>query len=254
MNADELLKEIQVAYLRGGRVWRDNLLACGAKLHDYILAHVKQGEGLPEARRLKANFTREEAVKNAAAALDVARRNILQMLQGAAVARLLAEDGNVGRLSWISVWEFASLLRRRTGRFNDYATRVEAGRNGVAVTAIEEWEVRPQYDGAAQSLFRQAVAQGDLTRDQVYAMILKLRGQRARQGRHAATAGQQTRDDEGEYTLDAFERQQTAARLASPGDVADMCLVLVEKARDPAAVALRLRVMLQKYLPQKQRA
>ncbi len=254
MNADKLLKEVQITYWRSGRVWRDALLDCGAKLHNYILAYVKEGEGLSEDRRFQNRLTREQAVKNAAAALQIKRRNVLEMVQGIAVVRLLADDGQVGTLVWKSILEFATLLCRRTGSFNDHAARVVAGRNGESVTAIEEWEVRSKHDGAAQALFRQVVATDHLTREQIHAMILQLRTGGTQRPYYNPTVGQMVSDDEEEGTPETFERQQAAARLASPGDVADMCLALIEKARDPVAVALRLRVMLQKYLPQKQRA
>lgn len=229
MNADELLARAKTVYRACDGQYRDGLLEVGGWLHEFVLARLKEGDALNEANRLKRGITRRAAVEEAAAAIDTTAADINRLVATWAVADLLGKGG-LGTLGHCAVYRFRCFVRRRRGTRQDVAGH-HAGAHQLSNE--ETWEVKPEFAGEAEALFRRAVAEGwsqhraASEAARLFAKALSSWG-RHKQGPKAASENEPHPD------------RRAAAKLASPGDVAEMCLELVNASADPWAVAQRL--------------
>lgn len=238
--ASSLLEAASLAYQRANTTYRASLLEVGRLLHEFILAFLKDGDGMDHRERQKAGCTREKAVEVAAESFGVTCVRINEIVAITQAANLLGKDG-LGALAFWSILRFKSLIRRK-GIMPDATGRWR----GIASSA-EEWEIKPAFAESGPALFRLAVAENwgyQRIRDEVHG--LRHNRKELRPARRRAAAQKKGRSEI--VTVDELVRLTSCG---SPGDVAERCIAIVEKSEDPAAVALRLRVMLQKYLPKK---
>lgn len=109
MTSEALLREASSLLSATDQERRQVLLHVGELLHDYILARLREGQGLPEARRVK----REGCVRDAASALNMKTTRVHDLMHVAMAARLLFTDLDLGTLAWSVVRLFKTQVQRR---------------------------------------------------------------------------------------------------------------------------------------------
>jgi hypothetical protein len=147
---------------------RDALLEVGRLLHEYVLARLREGDGLNEADRYTARAVRKVAVEDAGAALGVTRQRVNALISvSQAVACLLGPEPDLGSLPWHAVRPFSLLVTRARARRTRRA-RGEGGVRGGSNPPVpmpegssrETWAVRPGLEESAPALLRRAAAGG----------------------------------------------------------------------------------------------
>ncbi len=229
MTADELLEAAKVAMYQGRQKYRDSRLEVGRLLHRYTLEFLRAVDHLPEHKRLAEGTTRPEAMKRAADALQTNTGQINRFISVAMAVDLLGGGEGAGMMGYGALILFTRFVRRKSR-----TTRKEIpGRNGVPASAVEEWEIKAAFSPKAERLFQDAVRL-NMTYEQIRPAVLKLytgpHAPRECKHRRRAAPGEQSATD----TL------KTCAAIASPGDVVEMCMDLVEASADPYVVAQKL--------------
>ncbi len=112
----------------------------------------------------------------------------------------------------------------------------------------ETWEIKPGWEEIGPAFFKRAIDES-MTQKDVFSEIHRLFPDEELSYRRVKTPvrNRQLLRDAGE----AMPAIIAAARVASPGDVCEMVMRLVEKAESPKAVALRLKAMLDELLARK---
>lgn len=232
---NELLAKARLLYRRSEADYRDSLLECGRLLHQFVLSFLTSKAHLPNDRRTSLGYTRPGAISVAAKAIGIAAEEICKLIGVAMAADLLGPD--CGGMGYAAVRRFYCFVRRRS-----FSTGKSVGRPGCPVELAETWEVKPDYDGPAQKLFREAAESGvgwREARERALALYDNSTGKGRR--RRPFSVPQKT----------SWEDVLRSASRAGSGDVAAMCRELIEAAEDPAAVALHLQATIEKYRSQK---
>lgn len=164
-SALEILEKAAAIYSQSRAEYRDGLLKVGAILHDFVLAHLREGDRLMdqpngEKYRLEGGFTRRRAIHIAEERLRRKPGVIQNWISAAMVVDLLSKDRAVGPLSYGAILLFSRFIQRRIAGIKHLnGKRVMPGRLGYKPSEGEQWMVRPQFDGRAQTLFQQAVSE-----------------------------------------------------------------------------------------------
>jgi hypothetical protein len=237
--ANELLAKAKAVFQKGRANYRDALLEVGGLLHEFILARLKSGDQLGADRRRRAKIVRRLIVKEAAESLAVSYKKIHHLIWATQIARLLGRGG-LGELGHAAIGNFRRLIRRcSVGRRNYGKGRI---------SEAESFRVRAGFEESGVALFQQAVAEnwGQKRAAEEVAAFLKAAGLPSARGRPKGTPDKKPRRPSSGKNYNPTGGQQnapdrrSAAALASPGDVAEMCLELVQASADPWAVAQRL--------------
>lgn len=269
--ASALLEKAKVAY-RGGRAnFRTCLLETGRLLHQYIIAFLHQGDGMQDYERLPRKITRRQAVVNASTALELTRHRINELIAVAMVVDLLW-DGSDLRNAWHgTLTRFRGFVTRKKGdEESDYGPP-----DGPDVWESEIWTAHPKFESEARALLRRAV---DESFNQIRAEkeVSAILGRKQPEEKSKPSPVQHEHrspqpkppsppfSDKSDATrIDTHYREEAVKQakeldahnkrsvpVASSGEVAEMCMELVEKAADPRGVALllqgRLTVLLAK--------
>jgi hypothetical protein len=238
MNAAEILERAKAAYHAAERNYRDALLETGRLLHEYVLERLREAAGMREWTRLQHGLSRRKCIEDAAKKLKTTPKRINSLI-GTAQVPLLLGITDLGGISHVALYRFKCFLRRLTGGRQAYMGRTP----DLPVANAETWEVRPEFKERAASLLRQAIAEN----------WIEVRTRGAAKDLFAEFTSKLRRPQMPKWQ-GPVETVQKSMKKASPGDVAQTCMRLVEAAEDPAAVALRLRIALEKYLPKKRKA
>ena len=235
MTPADFLAEAKSALVVGMRSYREARLKAGQYIHLFILEFLKEGDELPHEERMAKEITRSKAVQIASKELGLEKNTITRLLGAWAVSELLGE-GNIGELHWQCMHRFAVFLHR--GKLTDGSNRIP----GLRPSIQEEWAIYPQYVISAKELFRRAV-DGNWKHKKTIAEVAKVfksdtpNAQKRLQ--HPDQKEKQQRYHKPPSR--AFEEViKTQVAHASPGDVSELCLALIEKSEDPQAVARRL--------------
>lgn len=218
-NAAEFLAEAKDALRRAHGRYRDSLLECGRYLHHYV-DMILRAE-MTERERRAFGVSREQAIRNAATELGCKPNKVAMMIVTAMVADLLV-GGQIGDLWHVTVYCFRPFVRRRQGRF-------------ALPKEKETWDLRDGFQQSAPELLRRAIAEtwnAEKARREV-GKLFRSGGGDSRRPRRSVMRRQKVRK--------AIEELQRSARLASPGDIAEMCLTLIESSEDSKAAAILLR-------------
>lgn len=242
MDAAELLTKATMLYRVSQEAYRHARLDVGYLLHEFVFAHLKQGDGISEPIRLQNGFTRRRAIELAAESLGVTRAEIKYLISSAMVRHLLGTGLDLKDLSLVSVYRFAKFIRRTTSSTGTRHSHYNKS-GDYDISETEVWSIRPGLEESAPALLRRAVEEG-WTQSKTIEETAKLR-----RGRPTPRC----RKKWGREKRTAIETVERTVQKASPGDVAELCFGIVSKAEDPAAVAIRLRVMLESLLSKKKR-
>lgn len=236
LSSEAILVQLQAHYRAGCADFRDRMLVCGGLVHRYLLAYLEEGDRLSEVARLKAEITRSNGIRLAAAKLGIPETHVRRMLSAAMFVDLVGEP--VVSLSYWSLIYLSRFARRKVG------VGKSAGHRNETASCSERWELRERFAAKAVALFRTAEAENwGLVRvkAEFMAVLFGCADRRPRTNRAVVEKRQSIIDE-----------LHGSVKAAAPGDVAEICIELIERAENPADVAIRLRVLLQKYLPKKQ--
>lgn len=250
MNAENLLQQAKKAFQQGQLNYRDAMLETGRLLKEYIFESLKKLDGTTRRYRRTNKLSRESLIHQAAAELDTRNDEVSRLIQAGAVVQLM-DDLGVGNLSFGSVLAFRAFIYRKP----------QPDGADWKPSLSETWQFRPNTETAAKELFSEAV-QKSFSKSQVLDGIYKIthgkpipkptqenknkfqREYRSREKRERVAKNSPTSDE-------ARIQELKAARLASPGDIAERCMELIEAAEDPRTVAIRLQGMLDQFLARK---
>lgn len=218
--SERLLAQAEDAFRSGRAGYRDAMVRAGRLLRDYVAARLREGDGLPEAGRRKAGACRGKATRDAADRLGTTNAKVNELIRVAAAADLLSGGRPVASLSYASLRCFRAVIHRPARGLKCRRSLKDVG--GPEASDRARWEVRPEYAGRAEALFREADAGGWGER-RVTEALRGLRG-----------AGRRKDDprDEGGRGFDPEEM----ARNSSPRDLADWVARVVGVSADPSAV------------------
>ncbi len=234
--AAEILESARALYLRGERTYRDTLLDVGRKLHEYVLAYLREGDGVNENTRMVRKITRKQAMRNAADSLGTKPPRIGDYIKTAMVADLLS-DGALGNLGHASIYRFGCFIGRKR--------QTRDIRHPLEISCREEWACKPKYEVSAKALFRRAVAE-NMTQLQVVDAVARLFN-----GDSPFSRRQNRKPlDKAAGDIGQLKKQ---LRLASPGDVAELIVGLIEESADPPSVAICLQRHLERFASRKKR-
>lgn len=261
--ARELLQQARDTLLQARLSHRDSLLLVGSLLHDYLLAYLREGQGLGENVLIRRELTRQHAVIAAARELNLRVERVCIVVATSQVVALLSDGGNVGQVSYHVLEQFYRFIRRKSTRADTFP-RTPEGRRAMDILARETWVIKPEFAATAPALFQQAIMEGwsgpRAERDTL-AHYVSVRGPNPKRAKKSKVHRQASIHIDPEPTIAtrkldthaSLENVKGMAKFASPGDVAEICLALIEASEDPAAVAVRLRVLLARFLPRKER-
>ena len=97
MNSADLLALAQAIYRQGRLDYRDTLLKIGETLHEYVLAFLREADGLHCAKRHENEILRQNAIKKARETLGTSDGWVRTMIVTAMVPGLLG-GGKIGDL------------------------------------------------------------------------------------------------------------------------------------------------------------
>jgi|HubBroStandDraft_4_1064222.scaffolds.fasta_scaffold00029_89 hypothetical protein len=235
--SSELLQQAKVRFQSGERNHRDTLLAVGHTLHDFVLAFLKEGDGMPPWTRLKKSLTRKRAIQVAAESLDVSCKTIRELIITSQAAELLGCDLSSSTISHAAIRYFQVFIERCRGTRNNEVENV---------SSHETWRIKEGDEKRAKTLFRRAVSENW--------GVIKTMGEVLNTHKSPYSRQSSFQKRRAEQEDRSFQESLTkAVAKASPGDVAEMCIALVEQAEEPHEVAVRLVGMLERFLPKKKR-
>lgn len=219
---DELLKQAVERYTLGRIGYRDAMVATGRLLHQFVLARLTAANGVNEAARRAMGATRERAVIEAVNALKSTRLKVAELLRIAAVVELLG-DNDPGAMSYSVLRMFTALVKRAGNA--KYVSR-SAKDNGVPPSEWERWILHPHYEQWSRSLFVKARDE-KWPHDEVQSAINAKKMKSANLHRARSDVVEPVRHN----TL------SDVAANATPRDLADMILSMIEQSQSPETVA-----------------
>lgn len=238
----ELLQQAKDAYRLGFINYREAMLETGRLLHEFVLAWLREADAKTVWDRTKNKITRQEAIKKASVELDLSIRNTNMAIITWAVFELIAER-DVGELTYSGLEPFCVFVERRV---------CKDGHKSSTPSESEQWQIKPGWAEDARKLFSQARGER-WGRQKGMARLRDVFHRKRETPCRKVTPAKRVRGGARgvDKRLSFMELAEKSVSVASPGDVAEMCMTLVDKAEDPQAVAFRLQSMLQKYLPKK---
>jgi len=196
------------------------MVRAGRLLRDYVEARLREGDGLPEAGRREAGACRGKATRDAADRLGTTIDKVNELIRVAAVVDLLSGGEPVAALPYASLRCFRVVIHRPARGLKCRRSLKDSGAAEASDRA--RWEVRPEYAGRAESLFREADA-GGWGEKRVAEALRELRGDGGKKDRFR---------DEGGRGFDP----EAMARNSSPRDLADWVARVVGLSSDPPTV------------------
>lgn len=148
-NAEDLLVEVKAAYDAAHRSHRDRMLEVGVRLHEYVLASLRENSDLSRVERKHSGAGERNAVKRAAEALGIKAKTVHTMIKAAMIVELLAPPGGIGELAYSTIWRFVGLIEVASDRDED----------GKPIELRETWRIKAGLEEKAKSLFKRAVSE-----------------------------------------------------------------------------------------------
>lgn len=191
---------------------RDAAIQVGNLLIEFIVARMREADGLNEQDRRERNLTREFAIELAADRLGIKLAKAHEIIR---VSRVVHLFGDPGSLSYSTLRAFVSFVTRKPC----VLARGRQVKEGETTPSNSEvWVVKPTPSGLSpQHAYQQAVEENwDSTK--VRAVTRQITAHRGR-GRHPKL--RESRDTTGQTSL------RKIAETADPRDIADMILEMV---------------------------
>lgn len=229
-SSEEILNEAQAVWFASKQEYRDGVLRVGKLICEFIVARLREGDGLPEAVRIDRGLTRTRSIWIAAERLGLKDANVNMMVNTCRVVELF---GDPGSLSLSTLRVFTVYIRHK--RFKVARGR-ELKEGEVLPSQTEVWEFKPTTGRDPVDLYQQAVRENwDCVRTrEVSNKEIQVKRQKGRKVGVSQKVDTRLRDDE-ESSSDGVDstssgrlpRLKTIATNADPRDLADMILEMI---------------------------
>lgn len=219
-HSERLLEQADNAFRSGRAGYRDAMVRTGRLLRDYVSLRLSEGDGLSEGARRKAGACRGKATRDAADRLGTTNDKVNELIRVAVAADLLSGGRPVVNLTYAAVRCFRAVIYRPGSGLRCRRSLKDVG--AIESSGRARWEVRPEYAGRAEALFREADA-GGWGEKRVAAAIRELRG--------VGGVKESPREEPGR----GFD-PEAMARNSSPRDLADWVARVVGLSVDPPTV------------------
>lgn len=225
-----LLDKVEQIYRAAVSNYRDEMLRVGQLLHDYILASAEEAGPLSFKGRLKVGACREFWTKAAATRLGASPDWINKAIRAsAAVSLVLGDDPDLGSISYATVRVMGAVVVRPSGHIQRDPNYLADGE--ITFAEKETWEFHPALGEAkAKALYTRCIREGwgrNKASDEVRELSRK-RGRTKKSGDVLSVS------DCGK--LPSIFGIQEIARKASPRDLAEIILSLIDASQDAQAV------------------
>lgn len=219
---EELLTQAKLLYCRGESDYRDKRLELGRVIHEYVLECLQENEQLNEANRIRIGITRARIIKKLAEELSCKPAEVRDLICIAMTAWLLG-NGELGKMSLKILRLFICFIERISCK-------------GSPISSRETWWLKEPFAEKSKVLFLESIENTNY--ENVRAAVLRLySGPAARPRSH-----RRGRTSEEKSALAVIK---CGMKRASPGDVAQTCLELVEANEEPWIAAQRVIAQLQ---------
>jgi hypothetical protein len=232
--AESLLEQAFAIYQQGKLDYRDARIAVGHKLHEFVIAYLiekKNRVTMPfRPGFCRPRTCRAEAILVATERLDCKlTQETSRLIVIAKIVELLADDGNIGQLGVVSLFQFYRFIQRKGVSRNFHQNKIK---NKGKPEDANTWFIKPEYAEVAKQLFRSAVAENWNTA-RAMAEVTSVYGEsvKSRFGR----AGQILPE-----TREKVEQLAVTLQKASSDTIADVCTQMVEASDDPQAVVAKV--------------
>ncbi len=233
-----ILERVRLLHEAGEQNHRDCLLEIGRLLHEFILAYLREGDELPKHARVKVGITRHRAFLLAAEKMETTPKRISRLL-GVAMTDNLLGKGAVVRPKWTVIREFQVFIHRKLACGLKFYSNCPSSQD---ISASEDWFLKEEYKQTATELWYRAINENW----SVETAVKSIQAVFSETGKSRRKKGPRI-PKQARSPLQSLAR---AASLASPGDIAEMCMELILKAENPQAVAAVLEGRL-KTLPKR---
>lgn len=229
--AQKILDEIEALWSVTKKGYRNGMVYIGRKLHEYVLARLREGDHLNEEERRRIYSSHASAVQDAASRLQITPNRITDYIHAAMGVDLLSDKGEMGELSFASIKALRLLVERVRGKVA--RGRAEPSRTGrprlcpqneIPPSMREKWRIRPGLEQKAIELFRSCVADNP-TSSEVLERVRKLVPKKSNKENNK-------KPDKNHGTANLLY----IAKNAHPRDLAEMILSLIRNSRQPDAV------------------
>ena len=221
-----ILDEAEDVWLSSKKEYRDACIVVGGLLADFVLARLREADGLPEAQRISQNLTRERSMEDAAERLKMNTHKAHELVRVAKVVELF---GPPGELSYTSIRVFTVFVQR-------VKCAVARGRSTkddeVTPSESETWEIKETAGRAPADIYRQAVEEGWdslRTREECKSVEVGRRGgRRPGYGRNAQDHDDRERiDPHSNRGHSEIPSLRSIGLTADPRDLVDMLLEVI---------------------------
>ena len=245
-DGEDILERAANLYRAAAANYRDALLQVGQLLHEFILENLEIGQRMNKEERNRLGLNRGKLVLRCAIRLHTQVCNIHRYIMTAMVVKLLSDGMELGSFGHDAIRRFSVFIRRQ-----------RCQRDDQPVTDRERWVIREGFEESAKALFRRAVKEG-WGEDRVskegrkcFPLADRATNRRGRP-KTESPPPRLSLTDEDDCENDVPEggwmgQIKASARKASPGDVAELCMVLVRESRDPQGVLMRLEREIEKW-------
>ena len=231
-SSESILLEAEQLWTDSRRAHRDVIIRVGALIAKFILARLQEGDGLPEANRIKKGITREVIMDVVASRLRVHLRQDYDMVRVAKVVELLGDPGN---LSHSTLRVFTVFVQRRVCK----VTRIKNPKpDEVLPSKSEVWEVKPHSGVDPRELYKQAVEQNWDSAHARHMANTRIKvdrrggaGPKPKSSYKSYTSSVQVREDRESVNKPKGDHFPTLIRLgqqSDPKDLVDMVIVMIE--------------------------
>lgn len=212
---------------------RNVMIQVGGILQQFIVERVQQGDGLNEAEQIAQRLRREQAIAEASKCLHLDNHRLNELITVHAVVSLLsAPSGDIGQLSYSALRWFRVAVQRTKG----ILCRARVKKPGeIWPSEREVWRIRSGLEEKAKNLFQRAVAEG------------------WNEGKiRKALAEAKLVQDRPSVCLNFNPDTKkifnpiTASKVATPKDVTEMVVEMIENSSDPESVVYLLEQELKK--------
>lgn len=138
-----LLDQIFNLWSSSREKYRDSMIQVGRLLQKFVIARLREADGLNEKDRRKEGLTREASTEEAAERLQVKRAKINELIRTAATVDLLSDSGDMGNLSYTSVRWFRLAIERKKGILR--RSKSDDSEKTIEASDREKWIVKESY-------------------------------------------------------------------------------------------------------------
>lgn len=236
ISSETILADAVCMWTGARKHYRDSLIYVGQRLHQYVLARLREGLGKNERDRLLVGASRQQSTLLAAKALNCHVHKIGELIRAAAVVDVF---GAPGKMSYTAVEWWRLCIRRKSRgkpmkRNRKAQSSTAGGKDYYPIEYAETWEVHEDCKEWASATYKLAADEGWIGRVIRDHIIEKV-------GRTNLDAIETARCFRHSTVLDQFN---DILESGDPRDIAEMIVEMVNKASKSEQVKKLLKAQL----------